>query len=104
MVDEIDRSFHTELSKALIGGFLKASNKDSRTQILLTTHDLLLMDPQLLRRDEILIVEKDHTGQTNITPLSDFEEPRKTTDLRKSYLQGRFGGIPAIQPLRFSRG
>lgn len=104
MIDEIDRSCHTELLKALVNGFLQSSHPQSRTQVLFTTHDLLLMDPQLLRRDEILLVEKDHNGQTNITALSDFEEPRKTTDLRKNYLQGRFGGVPSIQPLESSRG
>lgn len=104
MIDEIDRSCHTELMKALVNGFLQSSHPQSRTQVLFTTHDLWLMDPQLLRRDEILLVEKDHNGQTNITAMSDFEEPRKTTDLRKNYLQGRFGGVPSIQPLESSRG
>ena len=58
VVDELDRSFHTELSRALIGGFLANSNEDSRVQLLFTTHDLLLMDPELLRRDEIWVIER----------------------------------------------
>ena len=102
VVDEFDRSFHTELSRALIGGFLANSSADSRAQLILTTHDLLLMDPETLRRDEIWVVEKDRSGQTQTSVLSDFEGPRKTTDLRKSYLRGRFGGVPSIKPLEFS--
>ena len=102
VVDEFDRSFHTELSRALIGGFLENSSADSRAQLIFTTHDLLLMDPEMLRRDEIWVIEKDRSGQTETTALSDFEGPRKTTDLRKSYLRGRFGGVPSIEPLEFS--
>ena len=102
VVDEFDRSFHTELSRALIGGFLANSSADSRAQLIFTTHDLLLMDPETLRRDEIWVIEKDRSGQTQTSVLSDFEGPRKTTDLRKSYLRGRFGGVPSIKPLEFS--
>lgn len=101
VVDELDRNFHTELSRALIGGFLANSNENSRVQLLFTTHDLLLMDPELLRRDEIWVIEKDRFGQTQSSVLSDFKGPRKVTDLRKSYLNGRFGGVPSIKPLEF---
>ena len=100
-MDELDRNFHTELSRALIGGFLANSNENSRVQLLFTTHDLLLMDPELLRRDEIWVIEKDRFGQTQSSVLSDFKGPRKVTDLRKSYLNGRFGGVPSIKPLEF---
>ena len=102
VVDEFDPSFHTELSRALIGGFLEKSSADSRAQLIFTTHDLLLMDPETLRRDEIWVIEKDRAGQTQTSALSDFEGPRKTTELRKSYLRGRFGGAPSIEPLGFS--
>lgn len=104
IIDELDRSFHTELSRALVGGFLATSSSESRAQLLFTTHDLLLMDPELLRRDEIWIVEKDRSGQTQASALSEFEGPRKVTDLRKSYLRGRFGGVPSIRTLEFNRG
>ena len=104
MVDELDRSFHTELSRALIRGFLNTCGPDSRAQLIFTTHDLLLMDPQMLRRDEIWLVEKDHRGQTSATALSDYDGARKDADLRKSYLQGRFGGVPALEPLEFVHG
>lgn len=104
IIDELDRSFHTELSRALVGGFLATSSSESRAQLIFTTHDLLLMDPEMLRRDEIWIVEKDRSGQTQASALSEFEGPRKVTDLRKSYLRGRFGGVPSIRTLEFNRG
>ena len=104
LIDEIDRSFHTELSRALLRGFLDSASADSRSQLIFTTHDLLLMDPDLFRRDEMWIVEKDYKGQTDLIPMSDYEGIRKDADIRKHYLQGRFGGVPVIEPLRVDHG
>ena len=66
-------------------------------------HELTTPLPfQSSKQDEIWVIEKDRSGQTQTSVLSDFEGPRKTTDLRKSYLRGRFGGVPSIKPLEFS--
>lgn len=101
VIDELDNSFHTELSLALLDGFLNTRTPESRSQLIFTSHDLLLMDPSRLRKDQIWVVEKGRQGATVITPLSDFENLRSDKDLRKAYVQGRFGGIPDIAPLYF---
>lgn len=103
-IDEFDRSFHTELSRAIIDGYLNTVNKASRSQLIFTTHDLLLMDPNRLRRDEMWITEKDKDGETSLTVLSEFKGIRKDSDIRRSYLQGRFGGVPDIMPVKFPKG
>lgn len=100
-IDELDRSFHTELSRALINGFLQACTPDSRSQLIFTTHDLMLMDPTRLRKDQMWLVEKVN-GATTLTAVSEFEGLRSDRDIRKSYLQGRLGAIPVIPPLEFS--
>ncbi|SQG64564.1 putative phage resistance protein [Corynebacterium renale] len=101
VIDELDNSFHTELSLALLDGFLNTRTPESRSQLIFTSHDLLLMDPSRLRKDQIWVVEKGRQGATAITPLSDFENLRSDKDLRKAYVQGRFGGVPDIAPLYF---
>jgi AAA15 family ATPase/GTPase len=63
---------------------------------MLTTHDVLLMDQQLLRRDEMWVVERDATGASSLTSFSEYKDIRYDKDIRKSYLQGRMGGIPRI--------
>ncbi|AHI18718.1 AAA family ATPase [Corynebacterium casei] len=103
VIDELDRSFHTELSRALIDGFLATCSADSRAQLLFTTHDLLLMDPDRLRRDEMWVVEKDNSGSSMLIGVAEYREARKDLDLRKSYLAGRFGGVPSIKPLGLSQ-
>ena len=44
----------------------------------------------------IYFVEKDNrTGVTDLYSLDEFA-PRKNADIRRGYLQGRYGAIPAI--------
>jgi AAA15 family ATPase/GTPase len=46
---------------------------------------------ELLRSDEIWFVEKDKTGASRLTSLAEYK-PR--SDVRKGYLQGRYGAVP----------
>jgi hypothetical protein len=61
----------------------------------MTTHESSLLDQDILRRDEIWFAEKDQQGATKLYSLLDFA-PRNDLDLRKNYLQGRFGAIPFL--------
>jgi uncharacterized protein len=61
IIDEIDRSLHTLLTRRLIDVCLAKCSMKTRNQLLLTTHDVLLMDQQLLRRDEMWVTERDHS-------------------------------------------
>jgi AAA15 family ATPase/GTPase len=96
VIDEVDRSLHTLLTRRLLDTYLSNCTNESRTQLLLTTHDVLLMDQQLLRRDEMWVAERDISGASNLLSFSDYKDVRYDKDIRKSYLQGRLGGIPRI--------
>ena len=94
VIDEIDRSLHTLLTRRLIEMYLTACSEHTRTQLLLTTHDVMLMDQKLLRRDEMWVTERDSSGTSSLFSFSEFKDVRRDKDVRKSYLQGRLGGIP----------
>ena len=96
VIDELDRSLHTLLTKWLIDAYLAKCAAGSRAQLLLTTHDVLLMDQQLLRRDEMWVTERDAVGESNLFSFSEYKDVRYDKDIRKSYLQGRLGGVPRI--------
>jgi AAA15 family ATPase/GTPase len=98
VIDEIDRSLHTMLTRRLLDSYLSTCSSETRTQLLMTTHDVLLMDQQLLRRDEMWVAERDTAGVSKLLPFSDYKDIRYDKDIRKSYLQGRLGGIPRILP------
>ncbi len=95
-IDELDRSLHSLLSQSLIKNYLGSVGKDSRSQLLFTTHDVLLMDQKIFRRDEMWVTERDLAGCASLIAFSDYKDIRSDKDIRKSYLQGRIGGIPRI--------
>lgn len=94
VIDELDRSLHPKLCWELIQ-FFSESCPGVRRQMIVTTHEAHLLDQELLRRDEYWMVEKDKSGQSRLTPLTDFKI-RNDLNLRKGYLQGRFDALPII--------
>ena len=96
VIDELDRSLHTLLTRRLLEGFLSACDKNCRSQLLFTTHDVLLMDQNLLRREEMWVTERDQDGNSTLFSFSEYKDVRNDKDVRKSYLQGRLGGVPRI--------
>lgn len=56
----------------------------------------MLMDQQLLRRDEMWVAERKPAGVSTLISFSEFKDVRYDKDIRKSYLQGRLGGTPRI--------
>jgi len=94
VIDEIDRSMHPMLTWKFLEFFLRCCEGDQR-QVIVTTHESNLLDLALLRRDEIWFAEKDKVGATRLYPLTDFKV-RKDLEIRKHYLQGRFGAVPFL--------
>ena len=102
IIDELDRSLHTNLVKQLLASFLDTRNQDTRSQLLLTCHDIQQMDQNVLRRDEIWIAERDeNTQSTNLASLNEFrlgdKKIRKDrSTLPQLYTDGYLGGVPRI--------
>ncbi len=94
VIDEIDRSMHPQLVWKFIEFFLKNCEGAER-QVIVTTHECNLLDLDLVRRDEIWFAEKNQSGATHLYSLADFKV-RKDLDIRKHYIQGRFGAIPFL--------
>lgn len=94
VIDEIDRSMHPMLTRKFLEFFLKCCEGEQR-QIIVTTHEANLLDLDLLRRDEIWFAEKDREGATRLYSLAEFRI-RKDLEIRKHYLQGRFGAVPFL--------
>jgi AAA15 family ATPase/GTPase len=96
-IDEIDRSLHPNLVWEFVNFYLK-SCRGCHAQVILTTHESSLLDLELLRRDEIWFAEKDSTSATRLYSLTDFNV-RKDLEIRKHYLNGRFGAVPFLGDL-----
>ena len=97
VIDEIERSIHPLLIKELLTKF--SLDEKTKGQLIFTTHESNLLDQDILRQDEIWFAEKNKTGSTELYPLSDFKE-HHTIDIRKGYLNGRYGAIPFLGNLK----
>ena len=87
-------------AKALkVGDPSSTRTSASRTQLFFTTHDPLLLDQDLLRRDEVWFLDKQENGHSKLTALSDFKGVRYDKNIHKNYLLGRFAGVPAMRTL-----
>lgn len=97
LIDEIERSLHPLIIKELINKFSEDSH--TKGQLIFTTHESQLLDQNIFRQDEIWFAEKNQAGSTDLYSLSDFKE-HHTTDIRKGYLNGRYGSIPFLANLK----
>lgn len=94
--DEIERSLHSMLVRELVKPFFNSEMNESGAQLIFTTHDTTMLDPDLLRRDQIWFTEKNDEGATQLIPLSDYK-PRPGEALQKGYLSGRYGAVPILK-------
>lgn len=101
IIDEIETSLHTLITKSLISYYNSHNNTSS--QLIATSHDLLLLDDKyLLRKDQIWFVHKDENGNY-LYCLNDFKDNSETDprgNVMKKYLKGLFGALP--EPKWFS--
>ncbi len=97
IIDEIERSIHCLLIKELIKKF--SHDENTKGQLIFSTHESNLLDQEIFRPDEIWFAEKNKEGATEFTVLSDFKE-HHTIDIRKGYLNGRYGAIPFLGNLQ----
>jgi AAA15 family ATPase/GTPase len=93
VIDELDRSLHPLISRAMLDLFFSKHLHPSG-QVITTTHESSLLDSTLLRRDSIWFVQKEDDQVSSLYSLSDYKSVRSDKDIRKAYLAGVFGGIP----------
>ncbi len=95
VIDELDRSLHPGLTRNMIALFLESLSGTQQGQLIFTTHNTDLIDQKLFRRDEMWIIDR-LNKQSKFVSFSDYRKSRHDRDLRKSYLQGRLGGVPPL--------
>jgi AAA15 family ATPase/GTPase len=101
-VDEIDTKFHPLLTQNLLKMFYNRQLNPKNAQIVFTTHDISLLDANLLRRDQVWFTEKDRYGVSRLFSLSEYrlqdgKGVRNDEAFAKNYLQGKYGAIPIIE-------
>ena len=92
-IDEVETSIHYELLSYFIKVFLANSNGTS--QMLLTTHDINLLNEEFIRRDTIWFTDKDEQGETKVVRLSSLGL-HKNLSPYNAYKQGKLVKLPFL--------
>jgi hypothetical protein len=93
IVDELSARLHPLLTKLIVDIFCSSSNQ--KAQLILTTHDISLLNNNQFRRDEVVFVDKNEEGESTLYALSDLKV-REDATFNKDYLQGKYGAIPIL--------
>lgn len=96
-VDEIDSKLHTHLLEKIIKIFNSKSNNFNGAQLIFTLHNTNPLG-KLLRRDQMLFVDKDSLGRSSINSLNKkMPSVRNDASFEKDYLAGKFKtGLPKL--------
>lgn len=98
IIDELDMTLHYSLIKEIIKMFNSVEYNKKNAQLIFTTHNLLLLDYNLFREDQIWFLENNDVATgTELYSLSDIEGYEKNSYLLRDYLNGNFGGIPKLK-------
>ena len=97
IIDELDKTLHYKLVYDIIKMFNSIEHNKKNAQILFTSHNLLLLDLSLFRRDQIWFIENNKIFEgSSLYSLSDIRGVRKDDNILRDYLNGFFGGLPNI--------
>ena len=92
--DEMDADLHVDIVDDLIHKFRSQETNPSGAQLLLTSHNLGLLEGS--EKEEHYVVEKDRNGATQIHGAKDVLGLRRDASLYRKYRVGALGGVPNI--------
>jgi AAA15 family ATPase/GTPase len=103
-IDEFNKSLHPLIVRFLLQMIHDPRGSSGTAQLMVSSHNTWLMDLDLLRRDEIWLMELDQQRASRLSSLLQ-QSPRKHEKVAKNYLRGSFGAIPRIslEPWSVSR-
>lgn len=95
VIDELDARLHFKLAEFIVKLFNSKKFNPYGGQLVYSNHMLDLMERELLRRDQILLLSKDRQ-QTQITSFYK-QGARSDKSFKRDYLNKEFGGIPDVE-------
>jgi len=95
-IDEIETSIHYELLSYFIKVFLVNSKRGG--QLIVSTHDVNLLDEDYIRRDVIWFTDKNDCGETQLIRLSTLGL-HKTLSVYNAYKQEKLVDLPFLDSI-----
>jgi uncharacterized protein len=96
LIDEMDARMHFLLFENVIKIFNSIKYNPNGAQLVFTSHNTYILK-RGLRRDQMILVEKDDYGASSIDSLYKKDpKVRKDASFDKDYLIGKYGAIPRL--------
>lgn len=93
IMDEVESSIHYELLSYFLKVFL--ANSELHSQLLVTTHDINLLNEDFIRRDEIWFTDKNDAGETELKRLTTLGLSKRLSPYN-AYKQGKLVDLPFV--------
>ncbi len=98
IVDELDSSLHYGIVSDILKMFNSVNDNRKNSQLIFTSHNLLLLNSDIFREDQIWLTEnEDIYNGTELYSLFDFNDKVDKENILRDYLNGFFGGLPNVQ-------
>lgn len=102
VIDELDAKLHPLILKHIIELYNDKKSNKHGAQLIFTSHDMITMNNELLRRDEIWFAAKGRDEDTQLYSLIEFKDEdgtsiRKDAKFNKQYLEGKYGADPYLR-------
>ncbi|NVJ47582.1 MAG: AAA family ATPase [Cytophagia bacterium] len=95
IIDELDARLHPYVSRLIIDFYLTPSNNPRNAQFLFTTHNPQFMNKEILRRDQLILVNKSDQEFSEIYSIYQHElNLRNDASYDKEYMNGNLGAVP----------
>jgi len=96
VVDELDSRLHPSLTRKIVELFNSKDLNKKNAQLIFVAHDINLLDPVLLRRDQIYFTEKNTEGETSLYSLINIGGVRNDVSYEREYMKGKYGAVPYL--------
>lgn len=102
LADDLDGILHSHVLRYVVGLYSNSEKNPHNSQLLFTAHNTFILQPAMLRRDEIWLCCRQEGQDTELYPLTSYKKengliPRNDEAYGKQYLEGRYGAVPDIR-------
>lgn len=95
IIDELDARLHPYVSRLILDFYLTPANNPRNAQFIFTTHNPQFLNKDILRRDQLLFVNKSEEECSEIYSIYSHEKNlRNDASYDKEYLSGELGAVP----------
>ena len=100
--DELEASLHEAVIYKIVQLF-QNYKKDIFAQLIFSTHDTSLLNRELFRRDQVWFTQLNKDRATDLYSLVEIKDVRKSENLAKGYVSGKYGAIPMLNHVFFRK-